>query len=400
MKKRIAAFLLSLILLCNCGLDQNDLIDELLPEPTVTPVSSMSLSFHASKTLDPFGLTSALNLQIGKLAWEPLFARGADQSALPVLAAGLQQRDALNWYVSLNAQRVFWDGSAVTAADVVFSYQKALQSSEYSHIKNSIVSLTAEGDGVLVTLTRPNIYCYALLDFPIVKKDDYPKSEGGQAQNSIPVVHYLGTGLYRPVYEDDRVSLQLNGLHPNAASANVKTVLLEDTPDFAAMNSAIATQLSDGGYSDLTGGLKPSVSGNVFGVAQNNMVYLGIVQKGAMANAELRKAVSLTLNRTLLNSFYSGYAVSAVTPFHPSFYAAQDKICTNLKSDPKAAAQLVSALGDLGRLKLVYSSDNPVSTELAAEITRQLTEAGLHLDCVGLSGSDYRTAVSAGSCDL
>ena len=76
-------------------------------------------------TTDPHsqneGLTNNLNGQV----YEKLVKRDRTLAITPWLASSWQQIDALTWRFNLHPGVKFHDGSALTAADVVFSVQRA-----------------------------------------------------------------------------------------------------------------------------------------------------------------------------------------------------------------------------------------------------------------------------------
>lgn len=85
---------------------------------------------------------------------------------------------------TLRAGVTFSDGSALTAADVKATLDRARTSERYRQRLSGISSISASGNTVTITLHSPNTGLPALLDIPIVKS--------GTHQNTAPI----GTGPY------------------------------------------------------------------------------------------------------------------------------------------------------------------------------------------------------------
>lgn len=393
-RRPAAAAAAALMLLCGgCRFRAEDFGVSQTPDVPVTEqvkLERLIIGYNETMPLDPFSETSEVNLQITKLCFEPLYELDAQMQPRGVLASADEKISDTEYRITLNGQRVFWDGSGVSPKDVVFSYQKAAASPFYSYLSLSIESVRADSDSVVVRLTRPNVNFRMALGFPVIKAVKH--SRGGSDWPG-----YIGTGPYRPVF-DGTARLEADAGHPDYGSCCVRTMILKNTPDFEAMNDSVAASIIQAGYSSLPGGKLPTISGNVYASDRNTMVYLGFCPGGKADQAELRRAVSAALDRGRLRAFYGGYAEAARTPFNPSFSKITGK-CASLSYDPGAAEETAKNFSRL-RLTLAVNEENAVRCGVADEIAGELENAGLKVRVKRLPYEMYRETALYGGCDM
>ncbi len=396
MKKGIS-FLIAAILLisyCACGSEPGQLLgsDDTAENQTVTAdADNLILGYHSSYSLDPYAEITDLNREIAKLCYEPLFNLDSNMMTYAVLAASVHKVSDLEYKIILNSSRIFWDGSAVTAADVVFSYTKAVASSNYAYLSGIFTGVEASGNDLIVKLIKENINFPAAMTFPVIKKANY----------SVPTstkIDYMGSGLYAPSYNNG-AELSLNPFHPRAGTAKVKKFLLKAIPDFTAMNDSLAANIINAGYSELVGDTLPMISGNVYQIPQNRMVYIGFTAAGVCADPNLRAAISLAIDRTRVNAFFGGYSETADTPFNPNFSKITTS-CTNLMQNTTAAISKFQAAEFMGALRLVVNSDNAAKVNLANELQRELSAIGISVNVLSLDFGAFQNAVLYGGCDI
>jgi peptide/nickel transport system substrate-binding protein len=76
-------------------------------------------------SMDPHSLNESLQLTVVGNVYEPLVTRGADYKLKPALATSWKQTAPTVWRFDLRKGVKFHDGTAFTADDVVFSYERA-----------------------------------------------------------------------------------------------------------------------------------------------------------------------------------------------------------------------------------------------------------------------------------
>src|SRR5262249_36857307 len=79
------------------------------------------------QTTDPHSQNEGLTNNINQLVYEFLIGRDKQLNLTPQLAVSWEQIDPTTWRVKLRPGVKFHDGTAFTADDVVFSYQRAAE---------------------------------------------------------------------------------------------------------------------------------------------------------------------------------------------------------------------------------------------------------------------------------
>lgn len=204
MKQRILsllAMLLALCLLCGCSNLTGETITEFItgekptteevPPEEETPeepeqemaaeavlqdvktLDTLRLAYQESYGLNPFTTVSLCNRAILPLLYEPLFLVNSDFEAEPVLAEATEiSEDGRTTTITIRSGVTFHSGKALTAQDVVASYEAAKASAYYGNRFYHITEFTAV-DGKTIAVTTDTVYenIAMLLDFAIVQLD-------------------------------------------------------------------------------------------------------------------------------------------------------------------------------------------------------------------------------------
>lgn len=441
--RRVAALIGCVVLLCALapGCRKTPLSplssDGMAGNPTVAgpaaPIETLTLAFNRDDTLNPYAAATQLNLYLSTLLYDALVRLDDSFMPSPLLAQTVQVTDATHLTVTLRKNAVFSDGSAITAEDVVYAFQKAKASGNYRTLVANFSAAAAQKSTVVFTLNSPDPHAASCLIFPIIKR---PSDTSEKAAAPI------GSGPY--VYNAESETLTLNP-KADTGGARFLTIALKTM----VSGSEVLQGFESGGihylFDDLSDGNIPRTTANDMVVDQNQLVYLGVnTAKPLLSSPEFRKAVSAALDRTVIaSSAYTGRARPAITPFHPlwrpasgmaalsanqSAEEAQALLQTALSgaavtapTDEAAAAAATTATtaaagepdatGDAAEttptdtdtnvsLSLLYPSGNSCREAAAKLIIRQLASIGVAVTAVPVSYSDYLSRLSAGDYDL
>lgn len=369
----------------------------------------MQLLYCSSDSFNPYTAATAINREVCKLLFEPLYKVDNSFSAEPALAASAENSDTVCRVTLKDA--VFTDGSAVTAADVVYSCNLAKNTAgAYSAAMYEIASVSAEGSKTVVfKLSRRDPYFLNLLDFPIIKSgSDKITDADGVVQPPI------GCGRFKLNEAADGLvkNSSYYGVHPY-----IETVRLINAPDAESVSHYVEVGATDAYYTDATDGNIVRMSGKKADINLNRLTFIGINGSSALlAQPELRYAISSALDRSAIckSAFYNN-AEAATGFFHPDFAdtaavqtlqkTADTKIALeNLGkigyNDSDTAGYRINSSGKHIVLSMLINGEN-ASRKAAAELcTAQLKSIGIELRITEKSFEQYAEALAAGSFEL
>lgn len=155
MKKRCIAALLALLLLAGCasaapGEDRGQNPQgEADSRQEAGEAFSIRIAFNKNDSLNPYLAFSQANRLASSLLFDPLIKLTPEYEAQPYLAQSVQNNGSV-LTVSLRADARFSDGSSLTAADVVYSFEQARASACTKAKLSPFTSCAAAEDGTVV----------------------------------------------------------------------------------------------------------------------------------------------------------------------------------------------------------------------------------------------------------
>lgn len=392
--KRIFALLLSMILLCACTPQE----EQPSTQPVDTPPETVTLenqtcrvAFFEERTINPLTTRVSANLALYSLVYEGLFELTPEFEAAPILCDSYTQ-DGNVWRFTLRSL-TFSDSTALRARDVVYSYELASQpNSAYAGRFQNIESFRAVDKSTVEIVTRsPNVDLPALLDIPIIKRDE----------NATVAI---GTGRYQFVYEDGRPSLVRSPIYAENA-------LPYDNIEICVVGSEeqLAKELQTGTVSmaavDITATGNVSWGGNCDRVdyPATNLLYIGFqANSGALRSATVRRAIACAIDReAVAGKDYSGFADAAALPIHPNAAKSSPDIAKLLAYSPETAkAHLAAVERESMTVSLLVNNENPSKVSAAQRIAESLKAANITVQVEEVPWSEFTARLSAGKFEL
>lgn len=385
-----------------------------VPSPLISDVQNnqskqFSLLYFSGDSINPYVATTLINRQLSLLLYDPLVRLTPDFQPEYVLAKTIETAGK-ETVVNIKSA-LFSDGSAVTAEDVVYSYNLAKASdTSYATELSDIVSFKADGETkIIITSKKADPYIANILTFPIFKKDSDKLTD----QNKI-VLPPIGSGRYVPDFEN--LKLTANNGHILGAPS-IPTIYLINTPDSAVANY----NLENGNVSiystDMSDGVVPAFTGTHYSFSLNNVIYLGLnLNNARLKDESFRYALSAAIDRSLVcNNAYYGYATPASGIF-PSVW----EDAKGMQSLPSYADTeiMVAYLEDLGynskdeegfvvnskgkrlSLSLVYYEGNERRAAASKIIAEQLRAVGIDITLKPQPWNEYVSSLKNGWFDL
>lgn len=401
--KKAICLILSFVLLvslCSCGISGNE--ETTLPEETETkkeiPGGSLSVPYVSKDSLNPYHCKTVVNSSLSSLIYRYLYR--LDTSFTPVRdLAKTESVSGLTLKVYIIPELVFSDGSEFTAQDVVYSFNCAKNSDNYSALLKGISSCSAEGkESVVFTLAYEDVNVLNALTFPIVKN-------GSANESFVPI----GNGFYQYSQDGIRLSLKAN-LRYAGELPQIGTVRLTDVSGNTAPENLVDKSELDFYYSDLSASDVTGVNCAVTGIYLNNLVYMGINQNNVnMILASFRQAVSFAIDRkSLAENAFRGYGRGAVVPFNTSWSGYTSSLSAallNFEADTEKTQLLLSergfgAEGTSFTLRLLCGESSSFIRSTANEIASALKPFNIEVTVSFLDSASLKKAVEAGEYDL
>lgn len=355
-------------------------------QPTIENTLLFTLPYYQEESLHPTLVENQTNGDLAPLLYESLYR--LDENFLPhpyLVESHWVTEDGLTWNFTLKPGITFWDGTPLTGDIVASALTEARAPlSRYSARFGGIDTIRGGGDQLEIRLYSPNRNLPALLDIPI--------SYGG---GTLP----QGTGPYQLPNQ------QVLRLYPHwwgdgtSLPQEIQLAAIQQTADLISAFDAGKLSLLDG---DLTGTNALGFSGNyeVWEYATPQMVYLGYNTQNVLEQEELRRVLSLALDREkLVSAVLAGYATPTLYPIHP-----QSNLGQNLPTYQYNALSVGPLMESIQLptqpLTFIYNGESREKTDLAQEITYQLSLYGVKIHLVPLSWAEYLTALEQGEFDL
>jgi peptide/nickel transport system substrate-binding protein len=290
--------------------------------PTGTkPVSSITWAVYRDvNSLDPiYAFDYPENTAIS-LMCESLLRQAPDGSLQPGLAT-ISTPSPTKMVFTLKPGVKFWDGHAVTSADVVYSLDRNTSPALggfYSQVFNRVTSITATGPTqVTITLKQPDYWLEGELSSMagVVIEKSYAQAQG--KNYGTPAGGIMCTGAYE--FKSWKPGVGVTAVaNPHywgsTAKPLVQQILIKGAPDVASFTSGMLTGGIQGSYSfglATLDQLKNSKAVSVYqGPGWSTDAFIVCNFKGALGDLQVRRALSLALNRqAIIDSVYKGAAL-------------------------------------------------------------------------------------------
>lgn len=361
---------------CSGGGSQSGSDDASANTDTITAaVAYSSRDFHPSTT------SGALPLGGNWHVTEPLYAIDySDYSVFNALAAGEpEQVSDTEYVVTIRDGAVFSDGTAVTADDVVSSYERTTaEGSLYISMLDFIESVEATADNqVTFHLTQA---------FPMFKErlaliQVVPSSATDEDLTAMPI----GSGPWKYVeITDEQVVFERNDLYngdyPAAAQNMVWNVTVDDTARVTAMQGGevdVMEMVPAEAFSTLE-----SAGAELKTVQGFNTAFIMFnTQQEPFDDARVRQAVFYAIDvEALVENNMSGQA-EAATSFLPADFPYYNEAANVYTKDLEKAQALLEEAGVTEPLTFtLYTTDHSWITSLAPQIQSDLEALGWTVD--------------------
>ena len=410
---KITAIVLSaLIFLSGCRAKPDGTSSSAEPPTAVAAAGSrnyLTMLYSAADTFNPYTAATDINRQLCRLLYEPLLKTDNSYNISYSLAQSAEVKGK-ECTVTLKS-RYFSDGSALTADDVVYSFNLAKKSNtEYAYKLYEALSATArDSKTVIIKLDRADPYFANTLDFPIIKKGSDTRTDADGVTHPP-----IGCGRFKLNDSEDKL---ITNEHDPGKNRVIKEIRLINAPDSEAVGHYVEIGAADMYYSDISDGNILRMSGKKVNINLNHLIYIGanLSDEQISLNA-LRQAISSGLDRKeICRDGYFNNALPANGFFNPAWEAVKSVQNINLQANKEitienleeigynkldSAGVRTNGAGKKLKFELLVNKENRLRVSAARIIAKRLSEYGISVNVAEKSFADYTAALSSGNFQL
>jgi peptide/nickel transport system substrate-binding protein len=287
---------------------------------TKTVPSVVWAVYREVNSLDPISAFDYPENTADSLMCESLLQQAPDGSLQPGLAT-VANPSPTTMVFTLRPGVKFWDGHPVIPADVVYSLDRNTDpklGGFYSLVFNRVASIAATGASqVTITLKQPDYWLEGeLASIPgIVIEKSFAEKEGKNYGTPAGSIMCTGAYMFKSWNPGVGVVAVANphywnpSVHPLVGQITIKGV-----PDDSSLTSGMLTGAIQGTYGSGLSTLKQLKKSSAVKVYQgpgwSTDAFVVSSFKGVLGNLNVRRALSLALNRrAIINSVYKGAAL-------------------------------------------------------------------------------------------
>lgn len=376
-------------------------------------LQDLHLTYFPDRSMNPLIGNNITNRVLFSLIYQGLFSVDRNNTAVPILCSYFQATaDNRNYTVYLDQEATFSDGSPVTTADVLATYEAA-KNGDYYGGRFTYIDSVVQGESansVVFHLTTAYENLPVLLDIPIVKvghtEDDFPIGTGPYVfQQNVAGAHLSRVTNW---WCADKTKLPTNAETITLSEATSQAQV-RDEFEFSSLDLAISNPMSDS-YAEYRCDFELwEVESGLFLYLGCNVLWSEYFKDGR--NEELRKALTYAIDRqTIVDTYYRGRAYPSTLPTSPGSPYYSESLAARYEFDPlrfvSAIQNMYTPKNDKGETKkmlLLVNCDDSARLRTARYIAKELTELGLEtgtLEYGGSTGTTYEQVLRAGSFDL
>lgn len=377
--------------------------------PATKDVAAVTWNLPYEPTsLDPIKTQVYADAPVESNMCESLLKVRPDLSVAPNLASSYTQtNDATVWTYQLRRDVTFWDGSPMTATDVVASLQRNLDpnggsywSLEYKNVK----SIRATGPHqVTITMSRPD----ALLNQTLatsggaVSEARALKSASTKYGNAQTGLMCTGPFKFESWKPGNSITLVKNPSYwKKAEQARVGRLTFKFISDPNTISSGLTSGSLEGMYQVPAAAipqLQTSSTGKLYqGPSTASLDLIPTERQGALRNADIRQALFLALDRgAVASGVYHGAAIPATSFVNPGVGYGKGVFGAYFKGRPTAKVDLIAAKQLVAKAKPVAStpiklatSPDPSLVTVANAIATAGKSLGLNMSVVTLTAAE------------
>ncbi|MFM2079129.1 MAG: hypothetical protein RJA49_3019, partial [Actinomycetota bacterium] len=381
----------------------------LTPAPTAEKDTAVWATYRETSTIDPLFVFDYPDNTAMAIACESLLRQNPDLTIGPGLATKVDYVTPTSLVITLRDDVNYWDGTPMTAADVVFSLNRQKDPANggfYGAVFANVTDIKATGDHeVTITTKLQDMALVGELSGPVgaVVQQKTVEAQGAKFGTAAGTVMCTGPYELKSWKVGEGVTFTRNDSYwDKSLPMKLKSITIKGVSDEAVLTSGLLTGEIDGAYASpaTLDQLRSSDAVNVYeGPSYGIAAFIVSNFAGGLKDKKVRQALSMALDRQgLVTALYKGAGYPARAVAVPGTWGYAKDVFTKAwndlpdvaQPDVEAAKALVAEAGAAGQtVKIGMSSEiNSLNVE-AGEIKRALESIGMKGEFVSVSAANY-----------
>lgn len=333
----------------------------------------------------PFGAIATANWRGKEFMYDSLVAWDSDLNVIPALAESWETPDDSTYVFHLRSGVTFHDGRAMTAADVVYSLNMAVNPPEPG-VKvpyfDNVGSVEAIDDStVRVSMSRPDPTLIGVLAWTVYS----PIVPEGALDEIETLSAGIGTGPFRLIefLQDDQIVYEAYPDFWEPDVPKVSKLTLKMITDEASRVAALRSQEVDGGTfsPDIAPTLESDDINIITGISPAaRVIRYTMTEDVPWRDKRVRQAVSLVVDRQdLIEKVYGGEALmaGAIPPGFGPWPISDEELAASYAVDVERAQALMAEAGyadgfDVTMIAIAQPRDYTAIAEIVQEQVKQI----------------------------
>ena len=379
-----------------------------------------SLNCNRKYSFNPLIATNHSNQLVCSLVYENMVEIDNNFEPIPNLVTEWKHSDdSTVWTLTIAEGRTFHDGSPVTAKDLRYSLDRAINSDRFLGRFRYYGGCAPNGDNELqIMLSVGDSQFIKLLNIPVIKygtyDDKYPEGSGPYAYEFETTV----VATPNPDKKDDQgkieqtaVALKAYEDHPDYKTVPVDTIYLQEYTKAEDIINAFEDSYIDVVINDPSSytNLGYATINEIHTYATTNMHYIGFNEESVIGVLPgFRYALQYAFDREYLIDLLHGYAVDSAVPMYPTCKDFPQSLNDSLHYDIERCRTILENngfsdvdedgwleyLGAEVEISFILCSDSSAKAGIANRFAQDMSTIGLKINVQELTWTEYYNALT------
>ena len=391
----------------------------------------ISLNCNRRYSFNPLIATSHSNQLICALVYENMIELDNSFNVIPNLIYDWDySEDGKSWVLYVDETHTFHDGTFVTAKDLRYSLERAINSDRFLGRFSSVQGVSWDVGKLYVTLGIGDTDFVKLLNIPIIQNgtygDDYPMGSGPYMFNedATAIVKYDGyVGPTKMTAESDdeetEDDAEATPQPDEPITFPVDIIYIVEYSDAESLIDAF-----EDGYVDIVlndpssySNLGYASTNDFHAYATTNLHYIACNESGRLTQfSNFRYALNYAFDRDYLVDMLNGDAVAASVPMYPTCSLYPTSFAKSLDYDLELCLRVLENAGikdfdQDGRLEMngsaedlelnfILCSDSSAKSGIANRFASDMDSIGIKVNVYALTWDEYCTALEEGEFEV